>query len=120
MKLPAADPRAVARFEALLIGVSQVELRPMFGQPAAFRNGHLFAGVFGDQVFLRLAESDRTAADRIPGVVPFAPMAGRPMKEYRVFPSSAFPTAADGRRWAQKALGFALSLPPKGRPRRSK
>ena len=31
----------------------RVSLRPMFGNLAAFANGYLFTGLFGDDVFVR-------------------------------------------------------------------
>jgi TfoX/Sxy family transcriptional regulator of competence genes len=113
VKLPKAEASAASLFDALVPHDPRVTRRPMFGQPAAFANGHLFFGVFDAQVFLRLAEPFRSEAEALPGVRPFEPMPGRPMREYRVFPSSVLKNPTDGTRWIDRALRSVLALPPK-------
>jgi hypothetical protein len=51
------------RIESLMQGV-ECEKRPMFGYPAYFINKNIFAGLFGDKVFLRLSPSYRKSSTR--------------------------------------------------------
>ena len=120
MKMPKAAPGSIALFQSLVPQLPEVEQRKMFGQPAAFFSGHLFLGVFGDQVFLRLNDGDRQQASKLPGVTPFAPMAGRVMKDYLVFPGDLLADARRARPWVERAVSAVRSLPPKGRTVTSK
>jgi TfoX/Sxy family transcriptional regulator of competence genes len=95
-----------------------VERRKMFGMPACFVNGNMFAGVYGRNVMLRLSESDREKLLRNGGE-PFAPM-GRAMREYVTAPAAYVDQPAKLRQWMKRAQTFAESLPPKQRKARSK
>lgn len=88
-----------------------VERRKMFGMPACFVNGNMFAGVYGRQIMLRLPESDREKLLRRGGE-PFPPM-GRAMREYVAAPTAYVGQPAKLRPWIKKAQAFAESLPPK-------
>jgi len=97
-----------------------VDYRPMFGCPAYFTGGNMFAGVWQETVMLRLPEDERAAATAAGGA-PFEPMPGRVMKEYVALPAAmvADPDAAAA--WVGKAAAYAASLPPKQkRPRKKK
>jgi TfoX/Sxy family transcriptional regulator of competence genes len=87
----------------------------MFGYPAAFVNGHMFAGVFQDSLFVRLAEKDRTELIAKHGATPFAPMPGRVMREYVVLPPSIVKSEAKLTAWLSRALRYVASLPPTSR-----
>lgn len=109
-----AAPVALVRaFQDVVKGLPGTETRMMFGYPAAFANGHMFAGVFAYSLFVRLAERDRTELLRLAGAAPFEPMAGRVMKEYVVLPSSVADSAAELRTWVARALAYVGGLPPK-------
>lgn len=88
-----------------------VERRKMFGMPACFINGNMFAGVYGRQIMLRLSETDREKLLRNGGE-PFAPM-GRAMREYVCVPTAYVGQPAKLRAWMKKAQAFGESLPPK-------
>lgn len=79
-------------FRGLVPAAEGVAIQPMFGNRAAFVNGNMFAGLFGDKLFVRVADPER---DRLiaAGGADFAPMAGRPMKA-----TSRCPRAGDRRR----------------------
>lgn len=89
-----------------------VKIRPMFGQLAAFVNGNMFMGIFGDDVFVRLPEDDRETL-LTAGGGPFEPMAGRPMREYVVLPGGWRDEPDRVREWAARSLDHADELPPK-------
>ena len=73
------------RFTATVSAMPGAQVRKMFGYPAGFVNGQMFTGIFASDWFVRLpdAERDELAAA---GGTPFAPMPGRPMREYLVLP----------------------------------
>jgi TfoX/Sxy family transcriptional regulator of competence genes len=114
-----APPELVARFAALIEAVPGAEPRKMFGYPAGFVQGHLFAGVFQDDVFVRLSADDQAQLMKIPGSRPFEPMPGRAMRGYVVVPRAvlASPRVRD---WLEKAFAHAKSLPPKTRARQKR
>jgi TfoX/Sxy family transcriptional regulator of competence genes len=120
MKIPKADSQVVRIFEQLTPKNSKVTSKKMFGQPAAFANGNMFMGVFGDSVFVRLSGPDRDEARAKSGFVPFEPMPGRPMREYWVIPRSLVSNPAEARAWVSRSLTYALTLAPKrpkGKPK---
>ena len=83
----------------------------MFGNVAAFVDGQMFMGLFGDELFVRLTEDERATVMNAGGVR-LEPMPGRPMREYVTLPGWQ-----DDRglveRWASRALDYASSLPAK-------
>jgi TfoX/Sxy family transcriptional regulator of competence genes len=116
---PAPDP-LVRQFLDAIAAVAQAQVRKMFGYPAAFRGGNMFAGLFQDSLIVRLAPEDRAALLTHPGARLFEPMPGRPMREYVVVPSTIVETKAALARWLAKASAYAGSLPaktPKARTR---
>jgi len=110
MKLRPSPPELVSTFHAVVPG-PPVVTRKMFGFPAAFANGYMFAGLFEDQFIVRLSDHgrDELLAD---GGSLFQPR-GRPMKEYLVVPPEivADPPALSG--WVKKALAYVKRLEPK-------
>ena len=81
-----SPPELVARFEAAADRHPDATRRKMFGYPAAFYNGQMFAGLHQDSLILRLGPDDRASFLALPGSRIFEPMAGRPMREYVVVP----------------------------------
>lgn len=112
---PKADPAATAFFHDLVPTAPNVAVRPMFGHTAAFVNGNMFLGVFGDRMLVRLAESDRTKLLAESGAGPFEPMAGRPMREYVLLPPDWQDDPSLARAWVSRSIGYAGSLPAKGK-----
>lgn len=110
--MPKPSDQAKAAFTKLVPGEPAVTLRPMFGNLAAFVNGNMFAGLFGDDLFVRLSEDD-SAAVRKQGGRDFEPMPGRAMRGYVTVPSTwrAKPHAIKG--WIKTALELTRQLPPK-------
>ena len=89
-----------------------VDYRPMFGCPAYFTGGNMFAGVWQETVILRLPAAERAAVTAAGGG-PFEPMPGRAMKEYVALPASMVADPAEAAGWVGKAAAYAASLPPK-------
>jgi TfoX/Sxy family transcriptional regulator of competence genes len=90
------------------------EPKKMFGQYACFLKGHMFSGVFQNDIFLRLAEEDRTQLQKENDeVVPFEPRSGMKMKEYVIIPESIHSDPSAFGRLVAKSAGYASSLPQK-------
>jgi TfoX/Sxy family transcriptional regulator of competence genes len=96
-----------------------VDFRPMFGCPAYFTGGYLFAGVWQETVMLRLDEDGR-AQVLAAGGRPFEPAPGRRMKEYVALPPALVADRDAARDWVGKAAEYAASLPPKEKKPRKK
>jgi TfoX/Sxy family transcriptional regulator of competence genes len=114
MKLTAAPNELVALFNAVLPVNQQhtIEPRKMFGYPCAFTGGHMFMGLFQDQMMLRLSPDDRAELIGKGGAV-FEPAPGKPMNEYVTVPPSVLENQAALRDWVHRSLIYVSSLPPK-------
>ena len=117
--MPRPSPAARNAFQALVPEAVGVTTRPMFGNQAAFLNGNMFAGLFGDALFVRVDAGDR---DRLlaAGGSDFAPMPGRPMRGYTCLAPDwqAAPEAAG--EWVSRALAHTAALPPKAAASRAR
>jgi TfoX/Sxy family transcriptional regulator of competence genes len=111
--IPKASLGTVKRFEELVPAIDGVTVRKMFGQPAAFLNGNLFFGVFGEKLFVRLSEQDCVVAKSTHRFTAFEPMPGRAMREYVVLPHSVLGDLPRSREWVARSVDFASALPKK-------
>jgi TfoX/Sxy family transcriptional regulator of competence genes len=112
MKMPKPSDQAKENFAALVPDEPAITLRPMFGNLAAFVNGHMFSGLFGDGLFVRLPDSEAEAVVN-KGGKPFEPVAGRRMGGYVMVwadwqkkPEGVKPLVA-------RALTFTRAMPAK-------
>jgi TfoX/Sxy family transcriptional regulator of competence genes len=112
MEWKKSPPGLVAAFERAAPKDPKVVRKSMFGYPALFLNGNMFAGTFQDKVIARLPEADREKALRS-GVAAFEPMPGRPMKEYVVVPAADVAKPAALAKWIEQARAYATTLPEK-------
>lgn len=113
MGMPRATENAIAFYNAILPGDADVSTKKMFGNLAGFANGHMFTGVFGDSVFVRLGETDRATLLAEDGAVQFEPMEGKPMREYVVLPAAWCDATSNALPWIEKSLTFVRALPTK-------
>jgi TfoX/Sxy family transcriptional regulator of competence genes len=111
--MPKPDPKAIKTFEALVAHAPGATVKPMFGNFGAFANGQMFAGVFGTAVFVRLNEQDRAAALKLEGADLFAPMKGRPMREYVVLPPPELADKKKSKAWVSRSLEYVAAMPAK-------
>lgn len=117
MPKPSAEVRAA--FEGLVPDHAAVTVRPMFGNVSAFVNGNMFTGVFGEDLFVRVPEEHRQQL-LAEGGADFEPMAGRPMRGYVLLPPGWRDRPEPTRRWVDRALEFAATLPPKEPKKKSR
>jgi TfoX/Sxy family transcriptional regulator of competence genes len=111
---PAAKPSDELKdvFRALVPAEAGVTVRPMFGHIAAFLNGNMVTGLFGDGLFVRAKDADRDSL-LAAGGEDFAPMPGRPMNGYVMLPSNWRTDEASTRKRIDRALAVTALLPPK-------
>ncbi len=103
--MPKSTAEATAAFLALVPKDPSLTTRPMFGNMAAFVNGNMFAGLFGDELFVRLPEAEREKLKK-QGGKDFEPMPGRAMSGYvcvaagwRAKPAPARASIAEAFKW---------------------
>jgi TfoX/Sxy family transcriptional regulator of competence genes len=110
--MPKPSEQAKAAFAKVVPDAPAVTLRPMFGNMAAFVNGNMFAGLFGEDLFVRLPD-DESARIRKLGGRDFEPMPGRAMRGYVVVPGAwrSKPDATRG--WIKIAMEITGRMPAK-------
>jgi TfoX/Sxy family transcriptional regulator of competence genes len=110
--MPKPSEEAKAAFTKLVPDEPAVTLRPMFGNLSAFVNGNMFAGLFGEDLFVRLPD-DESAQVRKLGGRNFEPMPGRAMKGYVTVPGTwrTKPDAAVV--WIKRSMALTRAMPPK-------
>jgi TfoX/Sxy family transcriptional regulator of competence genes len=89
-----------------------VDEKKMFGGLAFLLNGNMACGVRGDDLMVRVAADAADAALREPGARLFD-MTGRPMKGWLLVAPDGHAEDDDLRRWVDRGLAHAGSLPPK-------
>ena len=113
-----APAELVERFGEAVAGIEGLELRKMFGFPAAFLNGNMVAGLHQDTFMVRLPD-DLRAERFAEGWSAFEPMPGRPMREYVALPPDVAADTAATRAWIERAAAHVRTLPPKApKPRK--
>lgn len=86
--------------------------KKMFGGLAFLVYGNMACGVRGDDLMVRVAADAADAALDEPGVRA-SDMGGRPMKGWLLVGADGYVEDDDLRRWVDRGLAYANSLPPK-------
>lgn len=110
--MPKPSEAAKTAFPGLVPDEPGVKLRPMFGNLAAFVNGNMFAGLFGEDLFVRLPDSEAGAIKQRGGK-PFEPMPGRAMTGYVIVPPTWLKKPEPVRVWIKRALVVTKMMPAK-------
>lgn len=110
--MPKPSEQAKAAFQKLVPADPAVASRPMFGNLAAFVNGNMFCGLFGEDLFVRVSDADQ-AKIRKQGGRAFEPMPGRAMTGYVVVPAGWQKKPDATRAWVITALSWSRALPAK-------
>ncbi len=113
MRVPRSDENSKEFFRSILPDDSRITIRPMFGNISAFINGNMFAGLFGNDLFVRLSEESRKELLEKKGASRLEPMKGKPMKEYVVIPKIWQDQHETVRLWVARSLDWTSKLPPK-------
>ena len=108
----AYDENLSLRITELLVNVSGLEEKKMFGGVGFLVNGNMACGVHKDSLIVRVGpEAYQAALDKEHAGV--FDMTGRPMTGWVMVSAPGFVTESDLSGWVQQGLEFALSLPPK-------
>lgn len=110
--MPKPTEQAKVAFSALVPAEPAVTLKPMFGNLSAFVNGNMFAGLFGEDLFVRLPEAE-IAAVKKQGGRDFEPMAGHAMKGYVVVPKTWRTKPDPAVVLIKRALALTRAMPAK-------
>jgi len=73
----------------------------------------MFAGLFGNEIFVRLSNDHRQEILTEKGALYLEPMKGKPMKEYVVIPKARKNKPETIRLWISRSLDSTGKLPPK-------
>ncbi|HYL07838.1 MAG TPA: TfoX/Sxy family protein, partial [Candidatus Udaeobacter sp.] len=114
MKMPKPSEESKAALSRIVPDEPAVTLKPMFGQLSAFMNGNMFAGIFGDELILRLSDEE-IAKIKKQGGRDFEPMAGHRMGGYVVYAGEwrAKPPTALIKRALEEARKLPVKTPKK-------
>ncbi|MCE4026014.1 TfoX/Sxy family protein [Microbacterium sp. Au-Mic1] len=113
MQIPRPSEDSKDFFRSIIPAAPGVEVKPMFGNLGAFVNGNMFAGLFGDDLGVRLIDDASLNALRsVPGTDPFGP-AERPMGGYLALPADWRDEPERAAEWVSAALEQVGALPPK-------
>ncbi len=88
----------------------------MFGYPAAFVGGNMFAGLHEHRLVLRLDE-DAAAEAKDQGATDFEPLPGRRMAGWVALAGKPLADEARMRKWLARAFAHASTMPAKARKR---
>jgi len=114
MKMPKPSEQAKGAFAKLVPDEPAIPLQPMFGNLAAFVNGHMFSGLFGEDLFVRLPNADAQPIMKAGGR-PFEPVAGHAMSGYVVVTDSWQKTPDAVRTHITRALTLTRAMPAKAK-----
>ena len=110
--MPKHSDEAKEHFRSLVTDAPGVEVKPMFGSLGAFVNGNMFAGLFGEDVGVKLDDAGLDELRATPGSGPFGP-AERPMGGYLSLPTDLDDEAKTA--WVDRARDHVATMPPKVR-----
>jgi TfoX/Sxy family transcriptional regulator of competence genes len=109
----AYDEDLAGRIREELASRDDVTERKMFGGIAFMVGGNMCCGVAGEDLMLRLGAEGADAALKDPHARPMD-FTGRPMSGYVFVAPGGTATPSDLRRWVDRAVAFATTLPPTG------
>jgi TfoX/Sxy family transcriptional regulator of competence genes len=113
MQIPKASDDAKDRFRSLIPEAPGVEVKAMFGNLGGFVNGNMFAGLFGDQIGVKLLDAaSRAELSGVAGTGPFGPD-DRPMGGYIALPTSWATSPKKASAWIERAMLEVGELPAK-------
>jgi len=120
MKIARPDAGAKAFFRSMLPKDPRVTSKLVFGNDAAFVNGNMFFGIYGDDVFVRLPDDDAKELLSAEGSGGFEPVAGRVMAGYYTVPRSWKSHPEQVSKWVNRSLEWAAKLPKKTKSKKTR
>jgi len=108
----AYDEGLAARLREQLAGIAQITEKNMFGGLAFLCGGHMFVGIVGDTLMVRVGPEAYEAALQRPHAREMT-FTGKPMRGYVYVDPPGFAEDAALIGWREQAYTFVLGLPPK-------
>lgn len=108
----AFDAGLADRIRGMLPQDRAIAERRMFGGLAFLYHGHMFCGVTGADLMLRLGDAGATEALKQPHTRPMD-FTGKPLKSMIYVAAKGIDREAALQAWIERALRFARTLPPK-------
>jgi TfoX/Sxy family transcriptional regulator of competence genes len=108
----AYDEGLATRIRALIGGEAGLAEKRMFGGLAMLLDGNMAVGVRNDGMIVRTDPDQQERLLTEEGARPFD-LTGRPMTGWIVVEASGCAEDADLRRWVDRGVAYARSLPPK-------
>ena len=108
----AYDEHLAARIRETIGAREGVTAKEMFGGIAFMLHGNMCCGVVKDDLLLRLGRELGEEALREPHTRPMD-FTGRPMRGFVYVSPEGTEADGDLRRWVERAVAFASTLPPK-------
>jgi TfoX/Sxy family transcriptional regulator of competence genes len=108
----AYDEHLEQRIRGQLEGAPGMIGKKMFGGICFMVQGNMACGVHKDNLIVRVGPEQRDDALAQPHTRIFD-ITGRPMKNWVLVMPDGFESDSDLKRWIERGVDFALSLPPK-------
>ncbi len=108
----AYDEGLAQRLREILEDRRDVTERKMFGGLAFLLDGNMCVGVTAEELMVRVGPEAHARLLEEPHARPMD-FTGRPMKGFVYVESEGFESDEDLRRWVERGIEFAVSLPPK-------
>jgi len=109
----AFDEKLAGRVRKALARRRGLTEKKMFGGIAFLAGGHMFCGVNGEDLVVRVGPAARGDALKRRHVRPMD-FTGKPLTGYVYVAPPGMRTGASLKSWVDRGLAFARSLPPKG------
>ena len=101
------------QIDAIYASKEEITSRRMFGGVCYLHRGNMAFGIYKENIIVRLG-SEEEAKGYIDGGQALAfDITGRAMKGWVMVPKSRLKRRSDYKRWLDKGLKIAMSLPPK-------
>jgi TfoX/Sxy family transcriptional regulator of competence genes len=113
----AFDERLAERVRRALAPRRNVVEKKMFGGLCYMVGNHMACGIVDDKLMVRLSAEAAAELLQVPHVKPMD-FTGRPLKGFLYVEAGGIRTAAQLKRWIERAAAHAESLPPKKAARR--
>lgn len=108
----AYDEGLAERIRGVLDEQSGLSEKRMFGGVAFLVRGHMSVGIVGDKLMVRLGPEAHDCMMREPHARAMD-FTGKPMKGFVYVEPSGYESDADLRRWVDRGVSYAISLPEK-------
>ena len=108
----AFDEGLADRVRRALQGLDGLNEKRMFGGIAFLLHGNMACGILADRLIARIGPDAYEATLGEPGVSPFD-VTGRPMRGWVTVDVNAVDDDDAVQAWIDRAIGFAMTLPPK-------